>query len=142
LLAWQNGKYILADGIFSEVLHAKGSVYKIKKIGSAQPLFLITDGIGTFSHGSTIRQASQDLKFKLAKNADIKEFQGISSETILEFSDCIKLYRLITGACEFGVKDFIESNQIIEKQYSVKEILEKTQGHFGAKSLRKFVEGN
>ena len=46
LLSWQDGKYLLADGIFTEVIRHRGNVYHVRKIGQKEIIYLITDGNG------------------------------------------------------------------------------------------------
>ena len=59
---------------------------------------------GFFSHGITLKRAISDLKFKIIseklKNEPIKE------DTLLT----VKYYRLITGACDAGTRDFMQRN--------------------------------
>jgi hypothetical protein len=51
----------------------------------------------------------------------------------------IVCYRVITGACEFGVKEFI-SRKVPKpkKTYSVKEILSLTEGEYGHQQFKQF----
>jgi len=102
LQVWQNGKYVSADRMFTEVISKKGNVYKVKKVHSQKEFYLVTDG-KTHAHGDTLAKAKEDFRFKLMseklKNEPIKE------DTIIT----INHYRLITGACEFGVKSWIDS---------------------------------
>jgi hypothetical protein len=48
----------------------------------------------------------------------------------LSFADAIECYRVITGACTLGVKDFIQSKRIEERSYSIAEIIELTKGKY------------
>ncbi len=141
LLSWQGGKYILADGIFTEVISKRGNVYKVKKISSDEVFYLVTDGNSKFAHGETIQEAKKDLIYKLAGDVDIEQFKGLTLESMLGFEDCIKLYRVVTGACAFGVKDFIESTGTEHRSYTVREIIEKTSGRYGHDRLVSFVTG-
>jgi hypothetical protein len=49
------------------------------------------------------------------------------------------MYRVITGACAYGVKSFVESRPKLKKSYSVKEIIDLTEGHFGHAEFKKFI---
>lgn len=55
--------------------------------------------------------------------------------TVLPFSKCVELYRAMTGACEFGVKQFIDNHNIENRDYSIAEIIEKTKGQYGSEML-------
>ena len=103
LLFWQNGKYVCADGIITEVVNKKGNVYKVKKIHSDKEFYLVTNG-EINAHGETLQQAKDDFRFKLV--ADKLKTEPITADTIITK----QYYRLVTGACEFGVQSFIDSN--------------------------------
>ena len=69
-----------------------------------------------YAHGKSIKQAVEDLQFKLI-SLKLKN-QPINKDTVID----IKYYRLVTGACEFGVKSFIESNGL-KDSYKACELL-------------------
>ena len=58
--------------------------------------------------------------------------------SILSFEEAIECYRVITGACEFGTKNFIETFKVPQKDYSVNEIIELTQNQYGGKTFKEF----
>lgn len=61
-LSWRDGKYILVDGVFSEVISNKGSVWKVKSLFRDTIGYLATDG-SNYSHGTTISIARAALKY-------------------------------------------------------------------------------
>ena len=125
LLSWKDGKYISADGLFTEVISKKGNVYKVKKINSDKELFLVTNGT-MHSHGETIAKAKEDFRFKILSEKLKKE--PITEDTIITDN----YYRLVTGACELGVKQWREQNKITIESITAKElvpILEKTNAY-------------
>ena len=69
-----------------------------------------------YAHGKSIKQAVEDLQFKLI--SEKLKNQPINKDTVID----IKYYRLVTGACEFGVKSFIESNGL-KDSYKACELL-------------------
>ena len=78
-----------------------------------------------FAHGETIKKAVEDLQFKVVSEKLKKD--PIKEDTILT----IQYYRLLTGACEFGVKEWMSSNKI-DEGITAKEllpILEKTNAY-------------
>jgi hypothetical protein len=103
LLFWRDGKYVLADGIFTEVISKKGRVYTVKNIGSDRLYYLATDGKSTHAHGDTVEQAKADLRFKLI--AEKLKNDPIKPDTIIT----IPYYRAVTGACETGVRQWMDS---------------------------------
>jgi len=92
--------YCFFDGILSKVL----SVHKRKEYTIYRTPFEFVAKKDNFSaHGKAIKKAIQDLEFKIIseklKNEPIKE------DTIIT----IPYYRLVTGACESGVNQWINS---------------------------------
>ncbi len=138
-LIWQNDRYLLADGIFTEILNKRGKVYKVRKTATTEPFYLVTDGNGMFAHGNTIKEAKTDLIHKLSKRDKVERFKSLSLTDSLPFGHCIDLYRVATGACSFGVQEFIRANNIEECDYLVSEIIEKTKGAFGHEELLSFI---
>ena len=136
-LSWQKGKYIKADGRFSEVISKRGNVWKLKDVNKNNEYYLVTDGNGKYSHGETIKQAKQDLIYKI-KERNSEQFKGIDKEKKLPFSECVEMYRVITGACSTGTKHFIESSGIAKKKYSVNEIIKMTKGQYGHDQFASF----
>ena len=59
LLSWLNGKYIKADGIFTDVTHKRGNVYKVRELNSIKEFYLVTDG-EYYSHGDSIKEANDE----------------------------------------------------------------------------------
>jgi hypothetical protein len=138
LFTWQNEKYIKCDGMFMEVIQHKRNVYKARKIGKENIIFIVTDGKGKYSHGASIKDAKEDLIFKIS-NRDKSEYEGLTLESILTFENAIECYRIITGACSFGTKNFVNSKLERRKsEYSIKEIIELTDGEYGSKTFKEF----
>ncbi|EJL66268.1 hypothetical protein, partial [Flavobacterium sp. CF136] len=104
ILSWENGKYILCDGIFTEVLSKKKGHYFVRKLDSKEKMYIVTDGKNTHAHGKSLKQANEDLQFKIISEKLKKE--PIQEDSLLT----VKHYRLITGACDTGVRDFMQRN--------------------------------
>ena len=136
-LSWQGGKYVLVDGIFSEVVSRRGKILRVKKIGKQAVTYLVTDGNGRWSHGETLKEAKESLVYKIS-NRDTSRFSGLSLESTLTLEEAIEAYRVISGACAFGVKSFVESLPKAKKSYRVREIIEITRGHYGSKDFESF----
>ena len=59
-----------------------------------------------YAHGETAKKAIGDLQFKIVS-------EKLKNEPILEDTELtVSHYRLITGACELGCKNFMEQNNI------------------------------
>jgi hypothetical protein len=105
ILSWQNGRYIKADGIFTEVIHKRGNVYKVKRIGNIKESYLVTNGEFN-AHGDTIKSAESDLNFKIV--AEKLKSEPITPDTKLT----VMYYRTLTGACDAGCRDWMRENGI------------------------------
>ena len=129
---------IIADGILSEVINHKGNVYRVKNYGEEEITYLIKDG-DTYSHGDTLKEAKDSLVYKIS-NRDTSVYKGYTLETIVTLEQAIKMYRVVTGACEGGTRHFVETHKL-PKKMTVKELIEITQGKYGNDKLVEFVKG-
>ena len=135
-IIWEDGKYILVDGIFTEVVYKKGNVYQVKKIGNPKEFYLVTDGT-KWAHGDTLKEAYQDLVYKVT-NRNKEDFEHLTLDSVLTFEDSVACYRTITSACSFGTRDFVKSNGIEEKDRTIREIIELTKDRYGNDSFTEF----
>ena len=137
LLSWQNGKYISVDGIFCETISKKGNVWKVKKYATEKTFYIVSDGNGIYSHGDTVKEAKEDLIFKIdARSKD--DYKDLTLKSVLKFDEAVKCYRVITGACQFGVKDFLSRKNIKRKKMSISRIIELTNGEYGSQRFSNF----
>ena len=130
---WQNGKYVSADSILTEVLSKKGNAFKVRKISSTKEFWLVSNG-EVHAHGDTLHKATEDFEFKLI--SEKLKNEPINSDTIID----VKYYRLLTGACEMGVKDWMDRNGA-KQSYTASEllpILEKTNA-YGVEKFKKLL---
>mgnify|MGYP000995521796 CR=1 FL=1 len=135
----KNGKYIKADEIFGKIVEQKGNVYHVKLVGDEEITYLVTDGEGHWSHGYTLEGAKDDLIYKIT-DRDKSDYEGLTLDSELSFEDAIVCYRVITGACSFGTKNFIENRLGKNKKevYTIKEIIKLTNGEYGNKTFKDF----
>jgi len=139
-ITFQNGKYIKVDGIFTEVVNKRGNVYKVKKLNQTKEFYLITDGNGKFSHGDTLKEAKEDLIYKISSNLDKSKYKNLTLQSKLTFEEGIEAYRVITGACSFGVKDFVTTNKVKKTSYTVEEIIKLTSNSYGGSTFKEFFK--
>jgi hypothetical protein len=139
LFEWDN--HIKCDDRFSEVISKKGNVWKLKDICKDKIYYLVTDGNGKYAHGDTIKQAKDDLIYKIS-NRDVSQYHNIDLDEKYSFVECITMYRCITGSCSTGVKNFIETNGIKKQSYSVNDIILLTKNNYGNESFNKFFKVN
>ena len=134
---WRNKTYIKADGVFSKVVSHKGNIYKITQIGGSKERYLITDGNGKWSHGDTLKEAKEDLIYKIG-DRDKSSYKNLTRESILTFEQAIEAYRVITGACSAGTKMFVQSLSNTKNKYTISEIIELTKGSYGHDVFKSF----
>ena len=128
------------DGIMCEVLNKKGNLYRVKKLYGNEELYLLTDGNGKWAHGETLDEAKQDLLFKICKR-NKEDYKDLTLESELSFEEAVVCYRVITGACSFGRKDFIKNRlKEVKSNYSIEEIIAVTEGEYGNNSFKEFFK--
>ena len=133
--------HIIADGILSRIINKKGDVYKVANHGEDVETFLVEQG-EIFSHGATIKEARDSLIYKLV-NKDTSAYVDMTLETELSLAESIEMYRTITGACESGVKYFVEQNQDkVKDKFTVKELISLTSGQYASNAFKEFFGGN
>ena len=91
------------------------------------------------AHGETVKEAIEDLNFKiLSTNFNIKDIVSkIKKSKIVSIND----YRLLTGACRQGCKEFMKSNKFKGNEVSLEEVLKLTKNEFGGSRFKELIEG-
>ena len=138
---WNRKTYIKVDGIFSEVISSKGNLYHTKQIGSEKIEYLITDGNGKWAHGKTLQEAKADLLYKIS-NRDKSSYEDLTLESELSFDEAVVCYRVITGACLAGTRDYIENRlpKPHKPKYTISEIIELTKGEYQGRAFADFFK--
>ncbi|MCG8583715.1 MAG: hypothetical protein MI757_03290, partial [Pirellulales bacterium] len=140
---WNGGQYCCADGMFGEVISrrsdAEREIYKLRSLGRDDVFFLVEQN-GITAHGDSIRDAMLDLRFK-AEDRDPSDYEQLTAESELSLEDAVVCYRTITGACQFGVRDYLDNRLPKEKaSYRVGEIIDLTANEYGGSTFAKFFE--
>ena len=141
VLRWEFGNriYIKVDGIFSQLISLRGNVSVIRQIGKDRKEYLVTDGLGRWAHGYTIADARKDLIYKIS-NRDKSAYENLTLDSKLTFEECIECYRVITGACAAGTRDYVENRlpKPHKEKYTIREIIDLTDGEYGSNALKEF----
>ena len=134
-------EYAEFDGIKCAILSKKGNVYKTASFDNFNggKITYVIEKDGVYSHGETIKDAKESFIYKIS-NRDTSAYENYTKETVVSFEEAIKLYRAITGACEAGTKHFVKSLNEVKKEYSIAEIIEITQGNYGAEDFKSVLE--
>ena len=140
---WErNGRhYMKADDMFTILEAHKGNVYHVRKIGSTERLYVITDGENHFAHGSTLKEAKADLIYKIS-DRDASAYKEMSLDETLSFEEAIAAYRTITGSCAAGTRDYVENRlpKPYKSSYTIREIIQLTKGEYRGDVFAKFFE--
>ena len=116
IITWQDGKYVLIDGIFTEVISKNRNIYLVKRLHDKKEFYLVGNSKGTFyAHGDTLGQAKTDLHFKVISEK-LKKVP-IKPNTIIT----IQYYRIVTGSCLFGVQSWIKENIPSKELYNIEK---------------------
>ena len=145
-------KYMMADDMFVEILHKRGEVYKTVSCLpcyvdewcayptaiSKDTFYTVTDGKGNWAHGSTIKEAREDLFYKNVEK-NLSTYEGLPLDHTFTFEEAIKAYRSITGACRFGVENLLKQNSTLKgKSFTVQEIIGITENQYGGSIFKEF----
>ena len=92
------------------------------------------------AHGSTVREAIDDVNFKYAQETGSIDdvIQKVRESKKVTVSD----YRLITGACKMGVKRFMADNNIPDDTefLPLEDVLKLTKHSFGGEKMQKIFK--
>jgi hypothetical protein len=132
----KNG-FIFADEILAKIVSEKtiGSNTVYETIMRGKTAYCVQSG-EKFSHGDTVEKAIEDLRYKIA-DRDQSGFKEWALEKEISIDEAIESYRVITGACELGVREFCESINIPES-LTVAKVIEITEGRYGHEQYREF----
>ena len=135
-----NGEpHIIADGILSKVVNQKGDVYRVVNHGEDKQSYIVKSG-DVYSHGATLEEARDSLVYKIS-DRDTSKYEGLTVDSEVTFAEAVAMYRTVTGACEKGVRYFVEQNEDKKKdKYTVKELLDLTKGAYGSDRLKEFIK--
>jgi hypothetical protein len=113
----------MVDGIFCEIISEKQQtiseetviVFSAKKVNKKDTFFIVKKDT-YYAHGADLRKAFEDVKFKII--AEKLKNEPINPDTEIT----INHYRLITGACEMGVKNWMDQNNITVDAIKAKDL--------------------
>ena len=129
--------YSIADGVLAKIVQTRGNVQRVIIEGKTDISYLVTDG-EAYSHGKTLKEARDGLLYKIG-NRDTSQFKAWSLDKIVTKREAITAYRTITGACEGGVRAWMEQRQTPDS-LKVKEIIDLTKGAYGAEQFAGFFK--
>jgi len=124
---WQ---YVDGSMMFIDATKRRGniSIHKARYLGGTNNPCYLAECNGTYAHGVTVKQAVDDLKYKLDAGKEItKLIKTVRKSGYITRNQ----YHLLTGACNAGIAQFCEENGIKGNRLSVKRVLELTEDQAG-----------
>ena len=107
------------------------TIYKTEKLGfkkDAPIVYVCVQGKHS-AHGETLKEAMEELTFKTA-DRNVDSYRNMSLDTVKPIEEWVVIYRIITGACQFGTREFLKAKKR-KKKYTLSEVLEETKDSFG-----------
>ena len=135
--------FVWADNILMKLLSKKTNkdgmtVYKTQALASTKTGYCIEVN-GIYSHGDTIKQAKEDLIYKIS-NRDTSQYKDLTLDSVVTKAEAIKMYRIITGACEAGTKHFVSGLTKTKAKYKISELIKLTEGQYGNETFKNFFK--
>lgn len=134
------GKYLYADGILTHVKKKKKAGDYTVFVGKIPGHNVVFDG-KHYAHCRTLREGIADLLFKSAIDRGADQYKGISLDDPFTVEELKRMYRVITGACKAGTESFVNSLKDLKDKYTVREVIEMTDGQYNAEKFKEFFEG-
>ena len=135
--SFEKSGHSFADNILSAIVQKRGNVCRVKICGKTTISYLVTQG-EAYSHGATLSEARNGLMFKISKR-DTSEFKSWTLDKIISKREAIRSYRMITGACEQGVRQWVSQRETPNK-ISVGNVIKLTEGEYGYDAYAKFFQ--
>jgi hypothetical protein len=86
---------------------------------------------GTYAHGDTVAEAREALLYKVGQR-DTIAYSGWTLDRKITGRQAVESYRVITGACEAGVRQFVTTHLgKLAARYTVREVIDLTRGQYG-----------
>ena len=142
LISYNGHKSYIIDEVPTIIYSVCSNIAKGAIIGNDLTLkecYIAKEG-NCFAHGKTIKKARKDLLYKIL-DRDKSEFETLTLDSKLSLKDAIQCYRVITGACSQGVKNFCDSIELKEN-YTIREIINLTSEAYNGYLFEEFFNRN
>ena len=135
------GRYLYADGILTNVKRKKKIGNYDYFVGKIKNRNVVFDGTN-YAHCKDFQSGVCDLEFKKARDRGADQYKHLTLESVIARDDAIVMYRVITGACQAGTEQFLESIGELAKKdsYTVQEIIDLTRGNYGSGVFESFFK--
>ena len=134
-----DGKYIYCDGMLIHIKRKKKIGEYTFFVGKIKGLNVVFDG-ENYAHCKTFREGVTEIEFKKAKDRGANQYKDITLETIVTAEEAKTMYRIITGACKAGTEHFVNGLKEVKKKYTVRELIDITEGQYRAEVFKDFFK--
>ena len=131
------GKYLYVDEILTHIKRKKKVGKYTYYIGKIQNQNVIFDG-ERYAHCKDFQSGVRDLEFKAEKDRGAEQYKNLYLSSTVTYEKAIKMYRIITGACQAGTEHFLAGLKEIKPEYTIAEIIKLTKGNYGARTFEEF----
>ena len=143
-----NNRIYYIDGIPTIIISIFGNNAKGFTVSSnfnTTPCYIVK-GFGFFAHGSSLKEAHDELKDKILKSKNIedlideftKRFSYNKKYKGLEF---YKWHNILTGSCKFGRVQFVKDKNLdLNNLYTVKDFIKLTENSYRGDIIKKLKE--
>ena len=133
------GKYIYCDDMLVHIKRKRKIGEYTFYVGKIKGLNVLTDG-ENYAHCASFRDGLADLEFKKAKDRGAEQYKSYTMETVVSAKEAMTMYRIITGACKAGTEYFVNGLQKVKKKYTVREIIDLTEGQYRSEVFKQFFK--
>ncbi len=121
-----------------EILSCRHAKVKQQKLVGGK-LFVAKKGNNT-AHANDIKTALEELLFK-SGDRNVDQYKNMPMHTRKSPTDWAFVYRMVTGACQYGTKQFMETKGQLKPTYTLAEIIAETKGAYGHDKFTNVVSG-
>ena len=133
------GKYIYCDDMLVHIKRKKKIGDYTFFVGKIKDMNVIYDG-EHYAHCKNFRDGVADIEFKKAKDRGSDQYKNVTLDTVVTPEEAMTMYRIITGACKAGTEHFVNSVKEIKKNYTVREIIDITEGQYRSEVFKRFFK--
>lgn len=134
-----DGKYIYCDDMLVHIKRKRRIGEYTFYVGKIKGLNVLTDG-ENYAHCKSFKDGLADLEFKKAKDRGAEQYKSYTMETVVTAEEAMTMYRIITGACKAGTEHFVNGLQKVKKKYTVREIIDLTEGQYRSEVFKQFFK--
>ena len=132
-----DGKYIYCDDMLVHIKRKKKIGDYTFSVGKIKGMNVLFDG-ENYAHCKSFQDGVNDIEFKKAKDRGADQYRDYTMETVVTAEEAKTMYRIITGACKAGTEHFVNGLQSVEKKYTVRELIDITEGQYRSEVFKAF----